>query len=138
MKGELGFAYAGLRPDDPSLEPYFALAEEFDMPVAIHMAGGGLGDVPAFRVRLGDPLLLEDVLARHPKLRVNLMHAGLPFLEGTLAIMRRYPEVFADLSKISDANASGGPNLQRDPTLGYEHFVGMLHLACARILLRHC
>ena len=103
--GELGFAYAGLRPDDPSLEPYYALAEELDVPVAMHMAGGGLPDVPAFRARLGDPLLLEDVLVRHPKLRVNLMHAGLPFLEGTLAIMRRYPQVFADLSKISDANA---------------------------------
>jgi uncharacterized protein len=103
--GELGFAYAGLRPDDPSLEPYFALAEELDVPVAIHMAGGGLPDVPAFRVRLGDPLLLEEVLIRHPKLRVNVMHAGLPFLDGTLAIMRRYPQVYADLSKISDANA---------------------------------
>jgi predicted TIM-barrel fold metal-dependent hydrolase len=103
--GELGFAYAGLRPDDPSLEPYFALAEELDVPVAIHMTGGGLPDVPGFRVRLGDPLLLEEVLVRHPRLRVNIMHAGLPFLEGTLAIMRRYPQVYADLSKISDANA---------------------------------
>ena len=103
--GELGFAYAGLRPDDPSLEPYFALAEELDVPVAIHMSGGALPDAPAFRVRLGDPLLLEEVLVRHPRLRVNVMHAGLPFLEGTLAIMRRYPNVYADLSKISDANA---------------------------------
>jgi predicted TIM-barrel fold metal-dependent hydrolase len=103
--GELGFQYAGLKPDDPSLEPYFALAEELDVPVAIHMSGGGLPDVPSFRVRLGDPLLLEDVLVRHPKLRVNVMHAGLPFLEGTLAIMRRYPQVYADVAKISDANA---------------------------------
>ena len=103
--GELGFAYSGLRPDDPSLDPYFALAEELDIPVAIHMSGGALPDIPAFRVRLGDPLLLEEALVRHPRLRVNLMHAGLPFLEGTLAIMRRYPNVYADLSKISDANA---------------------------------
>jgi predicted TIM-barrel fold metal-dependent hydrolase len=103
--GELGLAYAGLSPDHPSLAPYFALAEQLDVPVAIHMAGGGLPDVPAFRARLGDPLLLEEILVRHPKLRVNLMHAGLPFLEGTLAIMRRYPQVYADLSKISDANA---------------------------------
>ena len=103
--GELGFAYAGLRPHDPSLEPYFALAEELDVPVAIHMAGGGLPDEPRFRVRLGDPLLLEEVLVRHPRLRVNMMHAGLPFLEGTPAIMRRYPGVYAGLSKISDANA---------------------------------
>ena len=48
---------------------------------------------------------LMDLLQRHPKLRVNLMHAGLPFLDGTLAIMRRYPQVYADLSKISDATA---------------------------------
>jgi uncharacterized protein len=103
--GELGFQYAGLRPDDPALDRYFAVAEEFDVPVAIHMAGGGLPDVPAFRVRLGDPLLLEEVLIRHPRLRVNLMHAGLPFLDGTIAIMRRYPQVYADLSKISDSSA---------------------------------
>jgi uncharacterized protein len=103
--GELGFQYAGLRPDDPALDKYFTVAEEFDVPVAIHMAGGGLPDVPAFRVRLGDPLLLEEVLVRHPRLRVNLMHAGLPFLESTLAIMRRYPQVYADLSKISDSSA---------------------------------
>ena len=103
--GELGFQYAGLRPDDSSLQPYFALAEELDAPVAIHMSGGGLPDVPAFRVRLGDPLLLEEVLVRHPRLRVSVMHAGLPFLDSMLAIMRRYPQVYADLSKISDANA---------------------------------
>lgn len=103
--GELGFQYAGLRPDDPALDKYFAVAEELDVPVAIHMAGGGLPDVAAFRVRLGDPFLVEEVLIRHPRLRVNLMHAGLPFLESTLAIMRRYPQVYADLSKISDSTA---------------------------------
>lgn len=103
--GELGLQYAGLSPNDPRFERYFSLAEELDVPVAIHMAGGGLPDVPAFRVRLGDPLLLEEVLARHPKLRVNIMHAGLPFLEGTLAIMHRYPQAYADLSKISDSSA---------------------------------
>lgn len=103
--GELGFQYAGLRPDDPTLDKYFAVAEELDVPVAIHMTGGGLPDVPAFRVRLGDPLSLEEVLIRHPRLRVNMMHAGLPFLESTLAIMHRYPQVYADLSKISDSAA---------------------------------
>ena len=103
--GELGFQYAGLRPDDPALDKYFSLAEELDVPVAIHTTGGGLPDVPAFRVRLGDPLMLEEVLVRHPRLRVNLMHAGLPFLESTLATMRRYPQVYADLSKINDSTA---------------------------------
>ena len=29
--GELMQQFAGMRPDDPKLEPYFALAEEFDV-----------------------------------------------------------------------------------------------------------
>lgn len=103
--GELGFQYAGLRPDDPMLDKYFALAAELNVPVAIHMAGGGLADEPKFRVRFGDPLFLEEVLIRHPNLRVNIMHAGLPFLESTVALMRRYPQVYADLSKISDSTS---------------------------------
>lgn len=103
--GELGFQYSGYRPDDPVLDRYFALAEELDVPVAIHMAGSGMPDVPTFRVRLGDPLLLEEVLVRHPKLRVNVMHAGLPFLENMIALMRRYANVYADLSMIDVASA---------------------------------
>lgn len=103
--GELGFQYAGLRPDDPRFEKYFALAEELDVPVAIHMTGDALPNEPKFRVAMGDPMFLEEVLIRHPKLRISIMHAGLPFLESTLAIMRRYPQVYADLSKISDARA---------------------------------
>jgi predicted TIM-barrel fold metal-dependent hydrolase len=34
MLGEVANQYAGIRPDDPRMEPYSALAEELDMPVA--------------------------------------------------------------------------------------------------------
>lgn len=34
---EIAPQYAGLAPNDPKLEPYFALAEEVDVPVGIHM-----------------------------------------------------------------------------------------------------
>ncbi len=99
--GELGLPYLGLAPTDPTLEPYFALAEELDIPVALHTGAGPPGaayqDAPLNRTRLGDPSLLEDVLVRHPKLRVYLMHAGEPWFEGTVAIMTTYPQVYADL-----------------------------------------
>jgi len=52
-----------------------------------------------------DSRFLEEVLIRHPRLRVNLMHAGLPFLASTLATMRRYPQVYVDLGLISNANS---------------------------------
>ena len=40
---EFGPQYWGLRPNHPNLEPYFALAEELDFPVGIHMGLGPPG-----------------------------------------------------------------------------------------------
>ena len=81
VMGEIGLQYEGLSPSDPSVDQYFALAEELDIPVAIHMGTGGSGraniTLPHFRGSMGNPLLLEELLARHPKLRVQVMHAGL-------------------------------------------------------------
>jgi uncharacterized protein len=102
--GEIGAQYLGLLPTDPSLEPYFALAEELDIPVAIHTGISAPNTpyecCPKFRTSLGNPMLLEEVLIRHPKLRVDLMHAGYPFLQETVALMSVYPQVYADLGAI--------------------------------------
>ncbi len=105
VMGELGLQYAGLSPNDPKLEPYFALAEEFDIPVGLHTGLGNPGTpyscCPKFRVTLGSPLLLEELLIRHPKLRVYLMHGGWPYQRETIAIMYMYPQVYADLAVIN-------------------------------------
>ncbi len=102
--GELGLQYSGMTPGDPRMEPYWALAEELDIPVGIH-TGLSFPNTPylccpKFRTSLGSPALLEDVLIRHPKLRVYLMHAGWPYLQETTAIMGVYPQVYADLGVI--------------------------------------
>ena len=39
--GEIGSQLMGVAPNDPALAPYFALAEEFDVPVLIHTEGIG-------------------------------------------------------------------------------------------------
>ena len=102
IMGEVGAQYDGLDPSDPVLEPYFALAEALDVPACIHM--GGLGppgitqSVPKYRAALGNPLLLEEMLNRHPKLRLWIAHMGWPFLEETFAILSVYPQVYADIS----------------------------------------
>ena len=100
--------YAGVAPNDPQMEPYWALAEELDIPVGIHT---GLAPpntpyqcCPKFRNSLGNPALLEEVLIRHQKLRVYLMHAGYPYLQETKAIMHMYPQVYADLGAIDWLN----------------------------------
>jgi len=104
VMGEIGAQYHGLDPSDEWFEPYLALAEEFDIPVNIHTGlappGTPYGCCPDFSVALGNPLTLEPMLKRHPKLRVWLAHAGWPYLQETKAILYMYPQVYADVSVI--------------------------------------
>ncbi len=95
--GEIASQYSGIAADDPVLEPFFALAEEFDVPVLIHSHGTG-GPSAQFRIEIGRPTRIEEVLIRHPVLRISIEASGFPFLESTIALMRRYPNVYGDLS----------------------------------------
>lgn len=103
--GEVTTQYQGMEPSDPALEPYFALAEEMDVPVGIHVGPGPPGApylfAPQYRARLHSPLLLEDVLVRHPDLRLYVMHAGWPMLDDLLALMWTHPQVYVGLGVIS-------------------------------------
>jgi len=102
VMGEIGLQYEGISPSDPSVDSYFALAEELDIPVAIHMGTGGSGranvTMPKFRGSMGNPLLLEELLARHPKLRVQVMHAGYPMIEEMLTLLQANSHVYVDVA----------------------------------------
>lgn len=102
--GEVMAQYEGVRADDARLEPYWALAQELDVPVGIHMGPGEPAEPyagnPAYRARDGSPLVLEDVLVRHPKLRVYLMHAGYPFAAELRALLFSHPQVYVDIGSI--------------------------------------
>ena len=94
--------YAGIAPDDARLEPMWAMAEQLEIPVGIHIGGAEPGapytGSPAFRARLQSALTLEEVLVRHPKLRVYIMHAGYPMLEDLLALLFTHPQVYVEPS----------------------------------------
>jgi len=102
VMGEIGLQYEGISPSDPSVDQFFALAEELDVPVAIHMGTGGSGRaniaMRKFRGSMGDPLLLEDLLARHPKLRVQVMHAGYPLIDNMLTLLQANSHVYVDVA----------------------------------------
>ena len=103
--GELAFQYAGIGPGDSVPRKYFALAEELDIPVAIHVGPGPPGapylGAPRYRMRLSDPLALEDVLAAHPRLRLYVMHAGWPMIDHMIGLLWAYPQVYVDIGVIS-------------------------------------
>lgn len=102
VMGEVGLQYQGISPSDTSVDAYFALAEELDVPVGIHMGTGGSGRanvaMPKFRGSMGNPLLLEELLARHPKLRLWIMHAGYPMIDSLLTLLQANSHVYVDVA----------------------------------------
>lgn len=101
--GEITTQFLGLGPSDPLFEPYFALAEEYDLPVFIHMLpgapGGGQAPVhhPNYRTALGNPLLLEEALLKHPGVRVAVVHSGWPMVDEMISMLYQYPQVYAEV-----------------------------------------
>lgn len=111
--GEITAQFMGIEPGDPRLAGYFALAEELNLPVFLH---SGLGPPraayesspvpvksPEFRMSAGNPLLLEDVLVRHPLLRLAVMHAGWPMGDEMVALLYAHPQVYVDVGVLQFA-----------------------------------
>jgi uncharacterized protein len=102
--GEIAGQYNGVGPADAKLAPYWALAEEMDIPVGIHIGPGPIG-APylgwnKYRAGLHSPFLLEEVIMRHPKLRIYIMHAAWPMMDELLAMLWTHPQVYVDISGI--------------------------------------
>lgn len=102
--GEISIQYEGYSASDSAFEPYLAMAEWLDIPVGIHVGCGPPGAPYIFaknyRAKLHSPLLLEEALLRHPKLRVYAMHAGWPMLDDMLAVLYTHPQLYVDLGAI--------------------------------------
>jgi hypothetical protein len=112
MLGEVVTELFGLYPNDPALEPYFSLAEEFDIPFGLHMGPGPVWAVtdrsiyhefPNFDIRAGNPLEIEEVMRRHPDLRLFIMHAGWPMLDELLTVLWHNPNVYVELGHLQIA-----------------------------------
>ena len=120
IMGEMLFVYAGIAPTDPRMAPYWALANEFDVPVFVHINRGPppnspsrpAGCCPEFDANLGNPDGLRPVLEDYPELRLVLQHAGFPaldmldgidYLEETFALLEDYPNVYVDMTALNAA-----------------------------------
>ena len=104
VMSEVAPQYLGMSPLDANLEPYWALAEELQVPIGFHMVDGipGINQTfaPDHRVLVGNPKLLEEILVRHPRLRLFVMHYGSPWVDEMIAIMNVFPQVYIELGGI--------------------------------------
>ena len=98
--------YEGILPTDPSLVPYFDLAEELGIPVGYHLFPGGppggayLGYTETRAIQ-AKPLQMEEILFSRPEMKIYIMHAGWPYLEDMKALMYAHPQVYVEVGVIS-------------------------------------
>src|SRR6185436_18664961 len=98
LKGvKLGPIYAGFDPTDPALDPLYAGCVKHDLPVLIHV---GTSFVRFGPLEWSRPLLVDAVARKFPDLRIIMAHLGHPWESETIAVIRKHPHVYADVSAL--------------------------------------
>jgi uncharacterized protein len=96
IMGEITSQYYGYAINDPVLEPVMKLASTYNLPVQAHVTGTGGG--VNFPTAKGDPLLVSEVIQKHPNLKIYIENSGFPYVDKTISLMYTYPGAYGDLS----------------------------------------
>jgi len=89
-------------PNDSKHYPIYAKCVELGIPVTFHTGstywGAGLAGGGGVKLRLSDPMLLDDVAADFPELKIIMAHPGWPWQDEQLAVAMHKENAFVDLS----------------------------------------
>lgn len=108
QREELGVAGVKLHPvhqefypNARGFYPLFGFCEEAGLPVMVHT---GSSIFPGSKLKYGDPLLMDDVAADFPGLRIVLCHAGRGiWYEAATLLARIHKNVWLDISGLPPA-----------------------------------
>ncbi|GGA74467.1 4-hydroxyphenyl-beta-ketoacyl-CoA hydrolase [Pseudoclavibacter endophyticus] len=89
-------------PSDPAYAPLFSVIEERGLPILSHTGqtgvGAGMPGGGGFRLGLSNPILLDEVAARHPDLTIIMAHPSVPWQDEALSVATHKPGAYIDLS----------------------------------------
>jgi len=89
--------YAGFRPDDPKFDPIWQYATLHSLPVLLHTGTTFVSQAP---LRDTLPRHLDEVARRFPEVRIVMAHLGHPYEGECIAVIRKHPHVYADISAL--------------------------------------
>lgn len=82
-------------PSDSRAMRVYAEAEALGMPILVH-PGGRFTEQS--KLEYGRPYLLDEVARTFPKLRLVISQLGQPWIDETICLLGKHPNVFADVS----------------------------------------
>ena len=89
-------------PNDRKYYPIYEKCVELNIPVTFHTGstywGAGMNGGGGLKLRLSNPMLLDDVAADFPELKIVMAHPGWPWQDEQLAIAVHKENTFIDLS----------------------------------------
>lgn len=87
--------YQAYDPMDPRMLSIYRYCEDNGLPILTHHGTTFPRTAP---LRWAHPQQLEDVLLAFPSLRIIIAHLGHPWETETIALLRKHPHLFADIS----------------------------------------
>jgi len=94
---KLGPVYQNIHPCDPRTMEVFDFCQAHRLPVMIHQGTTFCSRAP---LKYAHPLLLEEVALRFPNMKLVIAHLGHPWIDDTLVLIRKQPNVYADISAL--------------------------------------
>lgn len=92
---KLGPNYQNFDPLGENARRVYARAQELGLPVLFHQGTSPIRDAP---LRYAHPLVMDEVAMAFPDLRIVMAHLAHPWIEDCLVVVRKHPNVYADVS----------------------------------------
>ena len=79
--------------DDPSLDPIYEIALEYDLPVSISLSGL-LSVLGGHDITWSSPLSIQRVAQKYPDLKIVVSHAAWPYAEEMVVVALACPNIY--------------------------------------------
>ncbi|HXR75938.1 MAG TPA: amidohydrolase family protein [Bryobacteraceae bacterium] len=94
---KMGPIYQNVAPTDSRFRRIMGRAEELGIPVLIHQGATFCENVS---LEIANPLQLQPLALEFPRLRMVIAHLGHPWIDETLVLIRKNPNVYSDISAL--------------------------------------
>jgi uncharacterized protein len=92
---KLGANYQNFDPLESRALAIYERAQRYGLPILFHQGTSPVREAP---IRLSHPLIVDEIAMRYPDLKIIMAHVGHPWQVDTCVVIRKHPNVYADIS----------------------------------------